>query len=126
MNISRKDFEQMKAKYDKEVKKGRTGTRRGGEVKDQTNWVFFDRETLEGLLDKAGKDPKKSGIKFYFTEYTTEIAEQFYGKEAEEYDGRLTLVMSPANLDGDSAKDVESRDGGTYANRGNQCPPKCE
>ena len=62
MKISKVDFESMKAKYDKEVKKGKPAKGKNDKEKDnQTDWIFFDRETLEGLLAKADKDPKVVG-----------------------------------------------------------------
>jgi hypothetical protein len=69
MKISKEDFESMKKKYDKEVKKGKPAKNKKGKDKiDQTNWIFFNRETLEGLLAKADSDPKKGGIQFYITD----------------------------------------------------------
>ncbi|MDR7129967.1 hypothetical protein J2X69_002313 [Algoriphagus sp. 4150] len=127
MKIDKKDFEAMKAKYDKEVKKGKPGT--GTKKKDKTNqtdWIFFDRETLEGLLAKADKDPKVGGIQFYFTEYTEETAEKAHPKEGAAYCGQLTLVMCAANLKekklvpvGLGAVKAE------YQNGGSQCPYSC-
>jgi hypothetical protein len=47
MRISKEDFESMKAKYDKEVKKGKPAKDKENKDKtDQTNWIFFDREIL--------------------------------------------------------------------------------
>lgn len=114
----------MKAKYDKEVKKGKPGKGKGGKTEDnQTDWVFFDRTTLEDILKQA--DPETGGIKFYLTEYTRETAEEFYPGEAEKYEGRITLVMEPSSLDDPQAKSSED-DGGNYYNRGRNCPPWCE
>lgn len=124
MKISKKDFEQMKGKYDQEVKKGKAAKGKKGEDKtDQTDWVFFDRETLEKLLSQT--DPTSGGIKFYITEYTADTAKKMYPEEADQYEGQLTLVMQPANLEGETLNAVEDGDG-NYYNRGRQCPYRCE
>ncbi|NVK48289.1 MAG: molecular chaperone DnaK [Cyclobacteriaceae bacterium] len=122
MKITKKDFEQMQQKYDQEIRKGKPGRGPKRDVDNQTKWIFFDRETLEEVLSKAGKDPKKSGIKFFFTEYTEETARAFYPENPEEYIGRLSLVMEPVD---DSEGNLEG-DEGDYYNRGETCPPKCE
>lgn len=122
MKISKKDFEQMKLKYDQEVRKGKPARGPKQDVENQTEWIFFDRETLEEILKKSSNDPKKGGIKFYFTEYTEETAREFYPENPEEYTGRMTLVMTPMK----SAKGDIEEDEEDYYNRGDACPPKCE
>jgi hypothetical protein len=127
MKISKEDFESMKTKYDKEVKKGKSAKGKNGKDKiDQTNWIFFDRETLERLLAKADKDPKVGGIQFYFTEYTEEVASKYYPNDVDKVTGALTLVMRPANLQEgqDSVKILETGD--DFENRGTMCPPFCK
>ncbi len=126
MKISKKDFESMKAKYDAEVKIGKPAKDKKGKDKaDQTNWVFFDRETLESLLAKSDADPKKGGIQFYFTEYTAEIAERHYPNEAEQLAGALTLVLKAANLENEIITATEGEEE-EYENYGRICPPHCE
>ncbi|MBN3581196.1 molecular chaperone DnaK [Algoriphagus aestuarii] len=125
MKISKEDFESMKAKYDKEVKKGKPAKDKKGKDKtDQTNWIFFDRETLEGLLAKADKDPKKGGIQFYITEYTEEVAAKYYPNDVDKVTGALALVMRPANLDEGQLSLTAGED--DYANHGTICPPFCD
>ena len=130
MKISNQDFLEMQDKYKKEVKKGEPGKNQKGDVTDQTDWIFFDRETLERVLDKADRDPKKGGIKFYLGEYTAAIAEKYHPTEVEKYEGGLTLVLAAANVENDAVIDVIdqflSRDGGgTFENDGRKCPPHC-
>lgn len=125
MKISKEDFESMRAKYGKEVKVGKPAIGKNGEEKtDQTNWIFFNRETLEGLLAKADKDPKIGGIQFYLTEYTEEVAAKYHPKEVEQLTGALTLVMRAANLNGGQVTLEGSED--DYQNDGALCPPFCE
>lgn len=126
MKISKKDFLEIKKKYKKEIRKGKPGKNGKAEVENQTEWIFFDRETLESLLEKADKDPKKGGIKFFFGQYSEEVAKKFYPKESKNYTGMLTLVMAPANLEKNQIIETSSLDGeDSYANKGRQCPPWC-
>ncbi|UZD21255.1 molecular chaperone DnaK [Algoriphagus halophytocola] len=99
MKIDKKDFESMKDKYDKEVKKGKPAKGVKGKDKDnQTDWIFVTRKTLEGLLAKADEDPSVGGIQFYMTEYTEETAEKSHPGQGVAYTGQLALVMRAANL----------------------------
>lgn len=122
MKITKADFEQMKAKYNKEVKKGKPGKgKKNEEVTDQTDWIFFDRETLEKVLAQTDSDSKKGGIKFYFTEYTQELAEKYHPNDSEAYVGRLTLVFEAAHLD-----TLNQASGENLENIGRTCPPRCQ
>ncbi|EAZ82200.1 hypothetical protein [Algoriphagus machipongonensis] len=125
MKISKEDFKSMQKKYDKEVKNGKPAKDKKGKDKvDQTNWIFFNRETLEGLLEKADKDPKKGGIQFYITEYTEEVAQKYHPKEVEQLTGALTIVMRPANLEEDQLTLTAGEE--DYENNGRICPPFCD
>ena len=128
MKIDKKDFEAMKAKYDTEVKKGKPAKgKKGGNKSNQTDWIFIDRETLEGLLAKADKDPKVGGVQFYFTEYTEETAEKTHPKEGAAYCGQLTLVMRAANLKEKKLVSVgEGKVKDEYENGGVTCPYVCD
>jgi hypothetical protein len=126
MKINKEDFLQMIEKYKKEIKTGSPGQSTSGKINEQTDWVFFDRQTLEGLLEQADKDPLKGGIKFSFAQYNQEIAEKFYPKDSEKYAGMITLVMSPANFENGQIMESTARSGEeSYANRGIMCPPMC-
>jgi hypothetical protein len=124
MKISKADFESMKAKYSQEVKKGNPGKSKKGDVTNQTDWVFFDRETLEKILLEADKDPKKGGIRFFITEYSKETAEKFYPENPDDYVGRITLVLEASTLESPSQITIDETT--NYYNRGELCPPKCE
>lgn len=118
----------MREKYDKEVKKGKPAKGKNGKDKtNQTNWIFLDRETLEGLLAKADQNPKVGGVQFYFTEYTEETAKERYADEADKYIGQMTLVMRAANLRENKLHSVSL--GGLedeYQCDGTECPHVCE
>ncbi|MDI1323826.1 MAG: molecular chaperone DnaK [Algoriphagus sp.] len=124
MKISKQDFLDMQAKYMKEVKKGKPGKNKTTDITDQTDWIFFDRETLENILAQADKDPKKGGIKFYLTEYTEETASTIHPENPETYVGRLALVLSPVTSE---SVEITGADGdGNYYNKGVACPPTCQ
>jgi hypothetical protein len=128
MKISNEDFKAMKSKYDKEVKKGKPAKgKKNADRTNQTSWIFLNRETLEGLLAKADKDPKVGGIQFYFTEYTEETARERYPDKADKYVGQMTLVTRAANLKENKIESVnlELKDG-EYENPGVQCPYICD
>ena len=117
----------MKKKYDKEVREGKPAKNGRRNKKNQTRWVFYDRETLEKLLAQADPDPKKGGIQFYFTEYTEETAKKYYPEEYEKVVGSLTLVLCAANLEGNIPKTISLKSAEvTYENKGQLCPPSCE
>lgn len=122
MKISKEDFEKMKAKYDKEVKKGKPGRGNKHDIEDQTNWISYTKEDLMEVLGQEGV----TGIKFHFTEYPKDVAEEFYGPDADLYVGRLALVYSPiyASSGADRSGDLEG--GGEYYDRGQSCPPTCQ
>lgn len=125
MKISKEDFESMRKKYDKEVKQGKPAKDKKGKDKtDQTNWIFFDRETLERLLSKADPDPKKGGIQFYFTEYTEDVAKKYHPNDVDKLTGAITLVMRPANLENELLSATLEED--DYENYGKICPPYCD
>lgn len=120
MKISKADFEQMKAKYDQEVKKGKPGKDKKQEIDNQTNWVSYTKADLLEVLNQEGV----TGIKFHFTEYTQKVAEEFYGDQADLYVGRLGLVYSP--IYDSSEKDQSMDSSGPYYDRGQICPPACQ
>jgi hypothetical protein len=122
MKISKKDFNQMKKKYDDEIRKGGKGQGPSRNVDNQTNWIFFDRKTIEELLQKT--DPDKGGIRIYFTEYTEETAQQLYPDNPDDYIGKLNLVISPANAEGTMLTHAGVAE--EYYNKGASCPPTCE
>lgn len=130
MKISKKALEAMRKKYNSEIRSGRTSANQSGIVTDQTKWIFFDRKTIEKLLDEA--DPTTGGIRFYFGEYTTELAKEYFPENPEAYDGLLTLIMAAANLKDGKVQDLEFTEasgaagGGDYENHGQQCPPNCD
>lgn len=119
MKITKEDFEQMKAKYDSEVKTGKAGKDKKLKIQNQTESVSY---TKEELMEVLGQE-RVTGIKFYFTEYTEKVAKQFYGDQADQYIGKLGLVFSPIYENENRSKSSESD--GEYFDRGQVCPPAC-
>ncbi len=127
MKITKKDFEEMRGKYREEIKIGNPGENQQGAIHNQTNWVFFDRETIERVLAKADADPKVGGIKFYMVEYTEKTASDVsYIEDPDQLVGRLTLVMSPADKKVSGVEDIQTNEEGDYENFGKTCPPACD
>lgn len=128
MKISKKDFEEMQKKYKEEVGQGKPGRNPKGEVTYQTEWVFFDRETLQTILEKADQDGKTGGIKFYLAEYPESLAKLWHPNDPDSYSGSITLVLKAANLENGKPIDVESVDqaDAEYDNDGVKCPPRCQ
>ncbi len=126
MKISKEEFEEMRAKYDAEVRQGKPAQTKDGDKTNQTNWLFFDRETLERLLKQADSDPKKGGVQIFLTEYTEEVAKKYYPESYESIVGSLTLVLCAANIDENALTRVASEAGEVnYENNGQMCPPRC-
>jgi hypothetical protein len=121
MKITKEQFEEMKAKYDVEVRIGKPAQGSKGEIRDQTNWISYTKEDLMEVLSQEGV----TGIKFHFTEYSQKVAEDFYGEDADQYVGRLNLVYSPI---GSSSVDKQSARGAgdEYYDKGQTCPPICQ
>lgn len=127
MKISKEDFEKMKAKYDQEVKKGKPAKGNKHDIENQTNWESYTKEDLLEVLNQEGV----IGLKFHLTEYTQEVAEEFYGADAELYVGRINLVYSPIYASSGSDKSLVNRSadlegGDEYYDKGNLCPPTCQ
>jgi hypothetical protein len=121
MKIDKQEFEQMREKYSREVGSGLPGNKGQEEIKNQTRWIFFDRESLERILAQADTDPKKGGIKFHLTEYTQEVAEKYHPETSDSYVGRIALVFEAADRD-----NLQQAPGNDLENIGTFCPPFCE
>ncbi|GGZ19357.1 hypothetical protein GCM10007049_09670 [Echinicola pacifica] len=86
--------------------------------RDQTNSIWFDRQTLEKLLEKT--DPKTGGLKLYFAEYDAEYVEAYgLDNEIKGHIGKMTIVLAASNNNEDPENDDDVDNGG------NICPPNC-
>lgn len=109
---------------------GRNG--QGAVIKDQSQWVFFNRGTIEKLLRMT--DAQKGGIKIYFGQYDRENIDLVPQdrSDREEYIGRISVALSAANNEKDGIYDLflqsdgQRRGGDSIENGGVICPPFCE
>jgi len=69
--MTRDQLEAFRLAYGKSVKKCIKGKNKDGkEIEELSDWVFFDRELIQSLLDMT--DPKVRGLKIYFGQYDKE------------------------------------------------------
>ncbi|MFD2034130.1 hypothetical protein ACFSKL_04970 [Belliella marina] len=135
--MNREELKKFREYYRKHGKINKPGLDfRGEPIKEQTDWVWFDRETIENALKDADPDGKIGGLKMYFGQYDKEtirmIPEDREKKEA--YIGRISLVLKPCNMTGEGLEEVKScdengddddDDDGLSWNGGRICPPNC-
>lgn len=122
--------------YAKSVKKCVKGKNKNGkDIAEQSDWVFFDRDLVQSLLDMT--DPKTGGLKMYFGQYDKENLDILPKdrKDREDYIGRMSIAIVAANRTEKGIIDVngaygesstkKSKSGGTIENGGSLCPPAC-
>ncbi len=112
-------FRKLRENYNKQVGSGEPGTdQEGKKITRQTQSVWFDRKTVQDLLDQT--DEKTGGIKIYFGEYDEDTAgEVASAKEPKELIGKLTVILGASNNNDDP------KDGTLLRNGGKVCPPDC-
>ncbi|MCH7415733.1 hypothetical protein MM213_19690 [Belliella sp. R4-6] len=137
--MNRKQLKQFRGSYHAHGKINKPGEDfRGEQIKEQTDWVWFDRETIENALKDADKDGKVGGLKMYFGQYDKETIEMIEEnrEKREAYIGRISLVLKPCNLTEDGLQDVSSSPLTKHTeiedddleegwNGGRICPPNC-
>ncbi|MCH7402522.1 hypothetical protein ACFOUP_17585 [Belliella kenyensis] len=121
-------FKKFRAYYRKHGKINNPGINSHGKsINEQTNWVWFDRETIEAALAHADPRGKVGGLKMYFGQYDEETINCLPKdcKKKEAYIGRISLVLVPANKVEKGLEEVKfsEEDGGW--NGGVICPPDC-
>jgi hypothetical protein len=134
--MTKEQLESFRKVYAESVKKCIKGKDKNGkEITGQSDWVFFDRDMIQALLDMT--DPKTGGLKLYFGQYDKENLEilPIDQKDREDYIGRISIAIAAANktesgifdLDGESNKSIalafDSRS--SIRNGGALCPPEC-
>jgi len=114
-----KKFIRLRESYKQHVGRGKSGRdQNGDEVKEQTQSVWFDRRTIQELLDKT--DEKGGGIKIYFGEYDKETASEVPNiKDPNDLVGKLTVILGASNYNEDPEDEALLRNGGRI------CPPDC-
>ena len=128
--MDRKQLELFRKAYDNSVKKCIKGKDQNGkDIEEQTNWVFFERATLEKLL--AMTDPKTGGIKMYFGQYDQENLGMIPLDRPlrEDYIGRMSVALSASNRTAQGIEDIYLSDSSAedqgLENGGKICPPEC-
>nr|MBI1231232.1 hypothetical protein [Cytophagales bacterium] len=112
-----KKFERLKKQYEEFISKAEKDIE-GDKAIKQTRSVWFDRFTIEKLLEQT--DPKTGGIKIFFGKYdedTSSEADKSF--KPEELNGKLTVILAASNANEDP--EVESM----VINGGKVCPPDC-
>ncbi|MBW3469237.1 hypothetical protein [Arthrospiribacter ruber] len=139
--MNRKELEAFRKAYQQAAKKSiKANNGRGKPIEEQSNWVWFDRDSIQKLLDMT--DPKTGGIKIYFGQYDKENVEMLPRERREKHDyiGRLSLALvasnktkteyediyseSPQESDKDTLS-LKSSGGPSPLNAGSVCPPDC-
>ncbi|WP_373520710.1 hypothetical protein [Aquiflexum sp.] len=141
--MTRDELETFRNAYQKAAKKSiKAYNGIGKPIAEQSDWVWFDRKTLEKLLDMT--DPDKGGIKIYFGQYDEKnvvmLPEDMRKKH--DYVGRVSIALMACNKTETEYEDIYSasnetqetskmmlmsRDGGeSPVNAGDVCPPDCQ
>lgn len=123
--MDNRQFKSFLSAYRESIQKGEKAIGADGlPIKRETDWIYFDREILEKLLNMA--DPRTGGIKMYLGVYTKENLDILPKdrEDREKYIGMLSLALAPANRTEEGIVDVQ--DEGTYENGGTLCPPFCQ
>lgn len=137
--MTREELEAFRKAYQKAAKKSvKANNGKDQPINEQSDWVWFDRDSIQKLLDMT--DPKTGGIKIYFGQYDKENIEMLPQdrKNREEYVGMVSLALVASNksktsytdiLSGDETNSndsvVKSDQGPSPLNAGELCPPDC-
>lgn len=142
--MTRQELEAFRKAYEGSVKRCIKGKDKNGkEIDEQSDWVFFDRATIQRLLDLT--DRRTGGIRIYFGQYEKANIDIISDgrKDKEEYIGRLSVALAAANKTKNGYIDIDepqpetkskvatqmfmstSSGGGGTENMGTLCPPEC-
>lgn len=140
--MTKEELESFRKAYQKEAKKSiKAKNRKGKVIQEQSDWVWFDRKTIQKLLDMT--DPEKGGIKIYFGQYDEKNVVMLPKELREKHDfvGRVSLALAACNktetefediysepneiLETSELKLLNSNDRDSPVNAGSVCPPIC-
>lgn len=124
--MNNKQLEAFRNAYRESVKIGIKGKDKNGhDIEEQSDWVWFDRESLKKLLDTS--DERTGGIKMYFGQYDKDNLDILPAdrKNREDYIGRISIAMVASNKTDYGYEDLQKPDGGGIKNGGDLCPPDC-
>jgi hypothetical protein len=140
--MTREELEAFRKAYKKAAKKSIKGKNsKGQEIPEQSDWVWFDRNTIQKLLDMT--DDANGGIKIYFGQYDKKnvvlLPEDRRNKH--DYVGLVSLALIACNktetayediytatneIQKDSNLKLMSRGSESPVNAGDVCPPACK
>ncbi|WP_373497194.1 hypothetical protein [Aquiflexum sp.] len=141
--MTREELEAFRNAYQRAAKISiKAKNKEDRDINEQSDWVWFDRNTIQKLLDIT--DPDKGGIKIYFGQYDEKnvvlIPED--RRKKHDYVGRVSLALAACNKTETEYEDIYSRtneiqdtskmmlmssgDGDSPVNAGYVCPPDCQ
>lgn len=114
-----KKFRRLCRNYDQHIGRGKSCRDcNGKKITKQSHSIWFDRKSIQELLDKT--DEHAGGIKIYFGEYDEETIDEIsHVEDPKSMIGKLTVVLAASNDNGDPS------DGAMLMNGGKICPPHC-
>lgn len=141
--MTKEELEAFRNAYQKAAKKSiKAKNKNGKEINEQSDWVWFDRNTIQSLLDMT--DQEQGGIKIYFGQYDKKNIEMLPKERRDKHDyvGKVSLALIACNKTKTEYEDIYSegneiqdnskmmfmsRNGGgeSPVNAGHVCPPDC-
>ncbi|SMD42705.1 hypothetical protein SAMN00777080_1267 [Aquiflexum balticum DSM 16537] len=140
--MTREELEAFRNAYQKAAKKSIKAKNKNGKViNEQSDWVWFDRNTIQKLLDMT--DSEKGGIKIYFGQYDENNVNMLPEdmRKKHDYVGRVSLALAACNKTETEFEDIysasneiqntanlmllRSNDRDSPVNAGTVCPPIC-
>lgn len=140
--MTREELEAFRNAYQKAAKKSIKAKNKNGKViNEQSDWVWFDRNTIQKLLDMT--DSEKGGIKIYFGQYDKSNVDMLPEdmRKKHDYVGRVSLALAACNKTETEFEDIysesneiqdtskmvlmSSRNRDSPVNAGDVCPPLC-
>jgi hypothetical protein len=141
--MTKEELEAFRNAYQKAAKKSiKAKNKNGKEINEQSDWVWFDRNTIQQLLDMT--DQNQGGIKIYFGQYDKKNVEMLPKERREKHDyvGKVSLALIACNKTKTEYEDIyseaneiqdtsnlklmsRSSGGRSPVNAGNVCPPDC-
>ena len=117
MNL--KKFRRLCDNYDKHIGSGKSCRDcHGKKITRQSHAIWFDRKSIQELLDQT--DESTGGIKIYFGEYDEETLDEISGvDDPQAMVGKLTVVLGASNDNEDPGEESMLMNGGKI------CPPHC-
>lgn len=140
--MTREELEAFRNAYQKAAKKSKKANNgKGKPIAEQSDWVWFDRETIQKLLDMT--DSEKGGIKIYFGQYDKSNVDMLPEdmRKKHDYVGRVSLALAACNKTETEYEDIysgsneihdaskmmlmSSKGRDSPVNAGTVCPPDC-